>query len=221
MIQHIIFDCDGVLIDTEIVAAEVMSEWLRENQHNISTEEFIIRHTGKTFSGIIKELRQNCLLSPEADLAKGVSQIENRVKQKLRPVRGVHEALLEITLPKSVVSNSSESYVKEALDLFEISTHFDGRIFSSEKVELPKPSPKVYEWAISSLGIPREEILVIEDSRTGVQAAHQAGLRVLGFLGGSHTLNGHGERLLAAGATELVQNHTELSVWLKRFLLSV
>ncbi len=215
MLKHIIFDCDGVLLDTEIVAAEVMSAWLRENQVNITTESFIQNHTGKTFSGIIRELQAANELSSDLDIRLGVREIETNVKSNIRPISGVQKALAQIDLPKSVVSNSSVNYIENALSKFKIEHHFKGSLFSSEQVAAPKPSPLVYELAMQEIGIPKGDIVVVEDSTTGVMAAHKAGLQVIGFLGGSHILDGYKERLLDVGAFTTVNDHLELMDFIK------
>lgn len=218
MFKHIIFDCDGVLIDSEIVAAEVMARWMREQGMSISTEQFIQTHTGKTFSGIIRECIAENLLPADIDVHAGMTVIETEVKANIRPVTGVAEGLSRIPQPKSVVSNSGLVYIKKALSDFDISHHFEGRLFSSEMVAAPKPSPLVYELAIEKIALPKSEILVIEDSLTGVQAAKAAGLSVWGFLGGSHILPGHGDKMLQAGVSTLVEDYGGLNEKLKPLL---
>ena len=210
MIRHVIFDCDGVLLDTEIVAAEVMASWLSKNGHAITTARFIERHTGKTFSGIMRELQKDQLLESDLDIAAGVSEIEGEVKANIRLINGLENALDTIALPKSVVSNSGVDYVRRSLQRYAVDHHFEERIFSSEMVALPKPSPLVYELAIKTLQVPKEEIVVIEDSSTGVQAALAAGLQVIGFLGGSHILPGHADRLTKVGASKVAHDHSDL-----------
>jgi len=217
MFKHIIFDCDGVLIDSEIVAAEVMAAWLRAQGMAMTTNQFIQTHTGKTFSGIMKECIAAKLLPTDLNIQAGAREIEAKVKSQLRPVTGVAEGLANIKLPKSVVSNSGVAYVQKALNDFNISQHFEGRLFSSEMVAAPKPSPLVYELAVEQIGLSKNDILVIEDSLTGVQAAKAAGLAVFGFLGGSHILSGHGEKLLTTGVSDLVEDYGELTNKLTSF----
>jgi HAD superfamily hydrolase (TIGR01509 family) len=211
MFKHIIFDCDGVLIDSEIVAAEVMARWMREQGMDISTEQFIQTHTGKTYSGIIRECMADGLLPAEFNIQASTNAIETEVKTSIRPVTGVAEGLANITQPKSVVSNSGVVYIQKALNDFNIIHHFDRRLYSSEMVAAPKPSPLVYELAVAKIELPKADILVIEDSLTGVQAAKAAGLNVWGFLGGSHILPGHGDKMLQSGVLELVKGYEDLN----------
>lgn len=210
--KHIIFDCDGVLIDTEIVAAEVTVDWLNSEKVEISVEEFILQHTGKTFTNIINQLKADGYLKASLKTEAIVPLLDNQIKAKVRPILGVSDLLDRILAPKSVVSNSAAHYVTEALEKIGANHHFGNRVFSAEMVLLAKPSPMVYQLAIDTIGIPKEEIIVVEDSLSGVQAALAAGLTTIGFLGGSHIRPGHGEKLKQLGVFDLANSHEELAV---------
>ncbi|GAB5524780.1 MAG: HAD family hydrolase [Roseivirga sp.] len=211
MIEHIIFDCDGVLIDTEMVAAEVVVEWLHTEQVDITVEQFIREHTGKTFTSIINQLKEQQHLPAHLDTHSTMLELEGLVRNNMRPIRGVNAMLEQLTLPKSVVSNSNIDYVEEALRKFSITHHFTDTIFSAEMVAQAKPSPEVYELALGTLGKNKSNVVAIEDSYTGVQAATSAGIPTIGFLGGSHILDGHGERLKSLGVIGLARDHKELA----------
>lgn len=211
MIEHIIFDCDGVLIDTEMVAAEVVVDWLHTEQVDITVEQFIREHTGKTFTSIINQLKQQQHLPSHLDTHSTMLELEGLVRNNMRPINGVGSMLEQIKLPKSVVSNSNIDYVEEALQKFSITHHFTDTIFSAEMVAHAKPSPMVYELALNTLGKDKAKVVAIEDSYTGVQAATSAGIPTIGFLGGSHILNGHGERLKSLGVIGLAKDHEELA----------
>lgn len=210
--KHIIFDCDGVLIDTEIVAAEVTVDWLQSENVDISVPEFILNYTGKTFTNIINGLKANGQLTTKIHTAAIVPLLDNQIKARVRPVLGVEEMLEGLQLPKSVVSNSTEGYVKEALEKIGVSHHFLPRVFSAEMVAHAKPSPLVYQLAVDSIVVPKKEIVVVEDSVTGAQAALAAGLTVIGFLGGSHIQPGHDEKLRQLGVFDLAHSHKELAI---------
>ena len=211
MIKHILFDCDGVLIDTEIVAAEVVTNWLNGENVAIDIEEVIREYTGKTFTDIINILKDNGSLKPDLDLTTVVPKLDGFIRDSQRPIDGVWDMLNSLTIPRSVVSNSAKDYVELALEKLKITHHFDGRIYSAEMVVKGKPDPAVYALALSELSLTNEEVIVVEDSVAGVTAAKAAGLKTIGYLGGSHTRDGHADQLLRAGVDMLVHNHTSLS----------
>ena len=214
MARHILFDCDGVLIDTEIVAAEVVTGWLQSEQVDIDLEEFIRDYTGKKFSDIMNILIGKGQLSPELDLSRVVPQLDAEIRDNQRPINGVWQMLDALHLPASVVSNSARDYVQLALEKLKITHHFEERIFSADMVNNGKPSPEVYLLAIETLQLSVDEVLVIEDSVAGIMASNAAGLKTIGYLGGSHVRPGLEERLLAAGAQSVVHSHNELqSLW--------
>jgi HAD superfamily hydrolase (TIGR01509 family) len=217
MVEHIIFDCDGVLIDTEIVAAEVMVDWLQSENVEISINEFISSFTGKTFSDIIQLLKDTDRLNRQLETKNVVHELDAAIREKVRPISGVNKMLDGIQYQKSVVSNSAADYVAEALDKLTISHHFGGRIFSAEMVEKAKPSPMVYQLAVDQLKLPKSAIITVEDSFTGVMASIAAGLPTIGFLGGSHILEGHGLRLNELGVIGLAKNHQELGKMILSF----
>ena len=210
MTEHILFDCDGVLIDTEIVAAEIVSAYLRTEGAHITTEEFIAEFTGKTFTDIINLLKADNRLRPDLNTAAVVPLLDDEIRRNQRPISGAIDMLRSLHLPFSVVSNSALDYVREALVKLEVLDLVEKRIFSAEQVAKGKPSPLLYEFAVDTIGVPKEALIVVEDSSAGVMASHAAGLRTIGFLGGSHIRNGHGEKLLKLGCESTVSNHAEL-----------
>ncbi len=217
MIKHILFDCDGVLIDTEIVAAEVVTNWLNSEGVRIDTEEFIRDYTGKRFSDIINILKGKGSLSSDLDLSLVIPKLDNEIRDNQRPIEGVWTMLDSLNTARSVVSNSDRDYVELALEKLEISHHFEGRIYSAEMVAKGKPDPGVYLLALEELSLSTEEVLVVEDSVAGVTASKAAGLRTIGYLGGSHVRDGHSNQLLMAGVDVLVEDHAALMHHLSQY----
>ncbi|OEK02773.1 hypothetical protein BFP97_15105 [Roseivirga sp. 4D4] len=217
MIKHILFDCDGVLIDTEIVAAEVVTDWLNSENVAIDIEEFIRDYTGKTFTDIINILKKKGSLSPDLDLSLVVPELDSEIRDNQRPIDGVWEMLDSLNTARSVVSNSAKDYVELALEKLKITHHFEGRIYSAEMVAKGKPDPGVYLLALEKLSVTRDEVLVVEDSVAGVVASKAAGLKTIGYLGGSHVRQGHGDQLLMAGVDALVQDHVALTHYLSEY----
>lgn len=215
MIKHILFDCDGVLIDTEIVAAEVVTHWLNAEGVDIDIETFISEYTGKTFSDILEILKLKMLLASDIDTREAVLFMDEEIRSKMRPITGVYEMLEQVPVTSSMVSNSAVDYVLEAIGLLKADHIFERRVFSAEMVRKGKPDPAVYHLALEKLGLNKNQVIVVEDSVAGVTASTAAGLKTVGFLGGTHVRNGHGDKLRALGAAELVHNHQELSDYLK------
>lgn len=211
MVKHIIFDCDGVLIDSEIVAAEVLSKWLGVQGYPIDVDDFISHFTGKTFTDIIEILKSEGRLTHELNIKKEVLALDKLIQSHIRPIEGVNEMLEQLELPISAVSNSSKAYVEHALDLLNVSHLFVDKIFSAEMVSAAKPSPLVYELALKTLQLHPNEVIVVEDSKAGAQAAIAAGLTVIGFLGGSHIRKGHKEQLERLGVRMFAKNHKTLT----------
>lgn len=211
MIKHILFDCDGVLIDTEIVAAEAVTNWLNTEGVDIDMETFITEYTGKTFTDIIQILKGTAALRMDIDLGEVIPMLDRHIRDNQRPIEGVREMLESVKLPITCVSNSDADYVALALQKLGVSDLFEGRIFSAAMVEKGKPDPAVYNLAIEKLSLKREEVLVVEDSSSGVIAARSADLKTIGFLGGTHVRAGHGDKLVAHGASALAGNHKELT----------
>lgn len=214
MIKHILFDCDGVLIDTEIVAAEVVSGWLNSEGVDINIETFITEYTGKTFSDILQLIKDQGQLAPDLEVRESVKYMDEAIRSNMRPIQGVESMLANIPFTSSMVSNSAKDYVLEAIELLKAQSIFEERVFSAEMVAKGKPDPGVYLLALEALGLSKNEVLVIEDSSAGVAASVAAGLRTVGFLGGSHVRYGHGDKLLKLGAAELVNDHEELKSYL-------
>ena len=214
--RHILFDCDGVLVDTEYTAAVKMCEALNAAGITIDLDHYLRVHSGTTFSGILEHYFGDTMV--QEDKNELMKVVEAQVAEAVKPVPGIPEILTKLDISKSVVSNSSIATVRHALAVSEISHHFSNRIFSSEQVPKAKPSPDLYFFTLKSLGLIPEETLVVEDSRTGVQAAVGAGLKVIGFTGASHILPGHAEKIMALGAEQTTSDADGLLSLLKTYL---
>ncbi|MCF6359542.1 MAG: HAD-IA family hydrolase [Cyclobacteriaceae bacterium] len=208
MIKHILFDCDGVLVDTEYTAAQVMVEAMKNRGVNIEFDYFLHHFSGATFSAILDTYFGNSFQGDEKD--EFINKLEQKIVAKVDAIKGVKEMLQSISIPMSIVSNSAIWQVKEEIEQTEISQYFTGHIFSSELVINPKPKPDVYNLAVKELGLKKKELLVVEDSITGATAALEAGLQVIGFAGASHILPGHKEKLLTLGVSEVADTMVEL-----------
>lgn len=197
MIKHILFDCDGVLVDTEITAAHIMVNALQQKGVSISVEHYLQHLSGTTFTNILQAYLPHHFTHHQQE--QFIRNLEEQIVAQVKPIAGVDAMLSAISLPKSIVSNSHIWQVQAEIEHTGLSSHFTGFIFSSEQVKKPKPAPDVYLLALKSLGLSPEEVLVVEDSIAGAKAALAAQIATVGFSGASHILEGHAEALKALG----------------------
>lgn len=209
-IKQLLFDCDGVLVDSEIIAAEVMVETLSQYGISISVDYYLKNCTGKTYSGLVIELGETFNTNlPSTFLEEVTKSVDQRLTTDLKPIHRINEVLECTQLPKAVVSNSDVYQIKHAITHVNIEHHFT-HIFSSQMVAMPKPDPGVYLFAAEQLVVRPEECLVIEDSVSGASAALEAGMNVIGFTGGSHIVDGHRDKLLNIGVKKVSSSVDEI-----------
>jgi HAD superfamily hydrolase (TIGR01509 family) len=184
-IELVIFDCDGVLIDSERLGVRVDVMALHELGWPLSEAEVIARFVGRSD-------REN-QAAIEAHLGRRLpegwaEQVEERYRQayaaELTPVDGVLEALDRITLPSCVASSATHAHLRYTLGLTGLYERFAGRVFSAEDVGRGKPAPDLFLHAAAQMGAEPTGCVVVEDSRPGVEAARAAGMRALAFAGG-------------------------------------
>ena len=205
----LIFDCDGVLVDSEIIAAVVDSEHLAKLGYEIEPAEITRRFAGLTSQDIVEVVeRELGHPLPEDFLEEQRVELDRRLAAELQPVPGVHELLDRLgDAPRCVCSNSSSERLRISLEKTRLYDRFAPNIFSAVEVaeRRPKPAPDVYLYATERMGFWPRDSLVIEDSVFGVRAARDAGCRVVGFTGGAHTWPGHADLLIEAGAETVIR----------------
>jgi HAD superfamily hydrolase (TIGR01509 family) len=187
-VELLIFDCDGVLIDSERLAVKVDVLVLHELGWPLSEEEVIERFVGlsdrDTQAAIEAHLGRRLPPGWEQQFKPLYDQA---FTAELAPVEGVLEALDRITLPSCVASSGTHEYLRYMLGLTGLYERFAGRIFSVEDVARGKPAPDLFLHAAEQMGATPAGCVVLEDSRAGVEAARAAGMRVLAFAGGLST----------------------------------
>ncbi len=196
-----IFDCDGVLVDTERLAVGVEARILTELGWPIGVDEVVRRFMGRTSEAMLAEVAQR--LGPGlADRFDALATTESRAvfERELAPVPGVISLLdvLEAAgIATCVASSGSPDKMRFTLGLTDLLPRFTGRIFSAVEVRHGKPAPDLFLHAAEAMNTAPEECTVVEDSVSGVLAAVAAGMRVYGFAGGLAPAS----ELAAAGAT--------------------
>ncbi len=213
MIDLVIFDCDGVLVDSEIIAARVEADLLTAAGFEISPEEIAETYSGMTFKDIMLRVEQIAGIPLQASLLEQSEKlVDERLKREVQAIAGVREAVLGVTAPRCVCSNSSLERLDLMLTATRIKPLFGNNIFSSLATESkkPKPAPDVFLHAAKAMGAKPENTFVIEDSVHGIRGAKAAGMRVIGFTGAAHSYPGHADMLTEAGAETVIRRWPDL-----------
>jgi HAD superfamily hydrolase (TIGR01509 family) len=183
----VIFDCDGVLVDSEPLSMRVLLETVAEAGTVIDPEQGYERFLGKSLASVTEILRRDYGIAVSDDaLEKMRKRLYAVFERELQPIPGIAEALTAIKLPSCVASSSQIERVKLSLRVTGLAPFFGTRIFSASMVENGKPAPDLFLHAAREMHIEPSQCIVIEDSPAGVEAAKRAGMRVFAFLGGSH-----------------------------------
>jgi len=209
----VIFDCDGVLVDSEIVAARVEAEMLREAGHDITAEELAERYSGLTFKDIMVRIEKEAQVLFQASLIdQAEAKVDERLRAEVKAIPGAAEAVVALSVKKCICSNSSEERIAAMLQRTRLAPLFEGVIFSSlaTPTKRPKPAPDVFLYAAEKMRADPANTIVIEDSVHGITGARAAGMRVIGFTGASHSHPGHASMLMEAGAETTISRMADL-----------
>lgn len=207
----LIFDCDGVLIDSELIACRVSANCLAEIGIPITVEEIAERYVGISATAMFADLAARSGTRLPEGFAESVRlRLMRCFESELVAMPGVHSVLSAITSPICVASSSAPERLRCTLSLVGLLSRFEPHVFSATQVARGKPAPDLFLFAAAQMGVGPRSCLVIEDSVAGVRAAAAAGMQVIGFAGGSHCRPGHSERLCDAGATSVVNDFAAL-----------
>lgn len=217
MIELIIFDCDGVIVDSEIVANKSSAMTKRELGWDISDEEHMLMFCGHgPDSPVIQDAWARL---PDEYHAKSQARRIELMKAELQPIPNIKTVLENLELPFCMASNSLVDKINFMLDLTDLSHLFEERVFSSQHVEKGKPSPDLYLHAADTMGVAPEKCLVVEDSIPGATAGIAANMNVLGFVGGSHQpFMNIEDTLLELGVHQLFDDMSKLPQIIDAFL---
>ena len=205
-IKLLIFDFDGVLVDTQKVTNDVQYQYFKKKCNlDISLETFASSFSGmrvETILGILEQEKGIAFSQSPKQISQDIDTLVlNRLaNQPLLPMPGVVDLLSHSHFRRCIGSNGSFNLLKAFLKSSNLAKFFGNDVFSADMVENPKPAPDIFLYAAQYMGVDAEDCLVIEDSIVGVQAAVAAGIPVVGFLGGSHLSTTAADKLLQAGA---------------------
>ncbi len=215
----LIFDCDGVVVNSMHLHTEVESEAYRSIGIDISPKDLALRFSGVGDAEVNRILSQDfdCAIPP--DIAVRIDRRKREVfAERLKPIAGIREVLTRIgSAPRCLASGTGVDLLHHLLGIAGLYDLFAPYIYSSEMVPRGKPFPDLFLHAAHQLGHAPSNCLVIEDGVAGVQAGRAAGMRVLGFVGGSHCDEDHEQRLMAAGAELVFSDMRELPSLLEKF----
>jgi HAD superfamily hydrolase (TIGR01509 family) len=205
-LELVIFDCDGVLIDSERIYNRILAAHLNRLGAAVDLEYMFEHFVGHSWAYCLGRITDLLGGPPPDHLQESVfAELKVVLPRELTAIPGVSDALDRIGHPVCVASNSGPEEIRANLALVGLLSRFNGRLFSAKQVARPKPAPDVYLFAASTLGIAPSACLVIEDSPAGVTAATAAGMTVAGY--SAHT---PGRRLREAGAKHLLEDMRDL-----------
>jgi HAD superfamily hydrolase (TIGR01509 family) len=205
MYKHILFDNDGTIVDTEILAMRAMLNALRPFGLTMDEPTYAKTFPGYREHEIIALLQRDHGLPeiPATFYPERKAASKALFDRELKAVPGMDILFNEVIVPKSMVSNGSSEHVVRCLERVGLSDSYNGRIFGVDLVEKGKPAPDLYLLAMRELGLQPHEVIAVEDSIAGIQAAKAAGVTVVGFLGAGHITDNHDQQLLRFGADHL------------------
>lgn len=203
----IIFDCNGVLVDSEPIATAVLAHELQRAGIQV-TPQLIARYfTGRRPTDVFAEVEAATGTTLPVNFASNVAfATMSRLRAELRAMPHIAYALSWLRGPKCVASSSPLERIKLSLDVTDLRRHFGPNVFSASDVAAGKPQPDLFLHAAASAGIDPQDCIVVEDSAAGVSAAAAAGMTAIGYVGGTHATPNLGAELSKAGATVVIHD---------------
>jgi HAD superfamily hydrolase (TIGR01509 family) len=213
-VDLVIFDCDGVLVDSELLAAEADVACLADEGFVVSLQDALDRYGGISVADMVRDVQKHSSRLDPPDIAKFERKhqeiMRGLVAKNLQIVPGIFEALDALTCRICVASAGMRERIYFTLRKAGLLERFDPHIFSASAVARGKPFPDLFLHAAAQMQIEPGRCVVVEDSVAGVTAAVAAGMLAIGFAGGSHCRADHASRLYAAGANRVIGHMSEL-----------
>jgi HAD superfamily hydrolase (TIGR01509 family) len=213
----VIFDCDGVLVDSEVISCRAHAVTLSRHGYPITAEQvfhrFLGRSTRQANLEVEAELGRKLPDAYHADLRE---ELYGSFTADLEAIPHIAAALDRIAQPVCVASSGSHERMRVSLGRAGLYERLSPHIFSASQVRNGKPAPDLFLFAAAQMKTLPERSVVIEDSVPGVIGARAAGMTVFGFHGGSHCRAGHAETLRAAGAVETFEDMLQLPALIAR-----
>jgi HAD superfamily hydrolase (TIGR01509 family) len=180
--ELVIFDCDGVLVDSERITNTVFADMLNEQGLSVTLDDMFRDFVGRSMAQCLEIIEGKLGRPvPKAFLDQYHLRIQCALAENLQPVRGIEDALKAIDLPMCVASSGSHEKMRTTLRLTGLLDRFSGKLFSVTEVENAKPHPDVFLYAAKKMGCVANRTAVVEDTRLGVRAGIAAGMTVFGY----------------------------------------
>ncbi len=201
----VIFDCDGVLVDSEPLSIAVVVQAMRDSGIEIDAEGAYQRFLGKSLATLIDTLDTEFnVQADQAFLDRIREDLYARFRSELQPIAGIGETLDSLDIRRCVASSSQLERIKLSLGLTGLLDRLEPHIFSASMVKRGKPAPDLFLYAAQQMGVSPENCIVVEDSPAGIVAARAAGMTVFAFTGGAHATSAHYRAELERLAPEVV-----------------
>ncbi len=200
----IIFDCDGVLVDSEVLSCRCLSEALARYGISLSVDQALDLFLGRSVTAVFEHYEGLGRPIPKQFVTELRTEIRGAFLSSLCPIEGVKSVLEDLRIPRCVASSSDVDRVSFSLSLTGLAPHFDARLYTSQMVERGKPAPDLFLYAAERMRVDPHRTLVIEDSVSGVKAGKAAGMTVWGFVGGSHYQSRDGKAILREAGADRV-----------------
>lgn len=208
----IIFDFDGVIVDSESLMSQVLAEGLTAHGFPTTLDDSLTHYLGRNWQACERHFHEHWG-TPMPDNLRAAIDLEVELRlPDLQPIGGAVDFVRgRPDQRRCIASSSPPAWIERCLNLVGLRDAFAGAIFStSVHVQRGKPHPDIYVHAAHAMGVPADQALIIEDSPIGVAAAVAAGAQVIGLCAGSHVGDEHGEKLRAAGAHHICHSFAEV-----------
>ena len=211
----IIFDCDGVLVDSEVLSCRCLTDVLARYGIVLTLDQALDLFLGRSTSAVLEHYAALGRSIPDDFLSELKRRVRETFQVSLKPIPGVDAVLTALSTPRCVASSSGLDRVSFSLALTGLASFFGDQLYTSEMVARGKPAPDLFLYAADKMQAKPGRTLVIEDSVSGVMAAKAAGMTVWGFTGGSHYQARDGRGILqAAGADRIFASMQDF--WIKQ-----
>jgi HAD superfamily hydrolase (TIGR01509 family) len=213
----LIFDCDGVLVDSEVLAHDTLREMMAALGRPTTMDEAMREFAGGSLADTLATAERLLGRPVPADVGEHFGQrLLDRFRNELKPIPGVRDAILALPYRRCVASSSSPERLRLSLEVTGLAPLFGEHVFSAVQVARGKPAPDLYLLAAGTMGEPPGRCIVIEDTTRGVAAGRAAGARVIGFSGAAHATPALAGDLARAGADLVIGAMHELPAVVRR-----